>query len=49
MVVPKESQVATYYNIRQQLDELGRQFQYHLTLPQNITPFLQPGRMVKVS
>ena len=47
--VPRESQVASYYHIREELTLLGKQFQTYLTKPQYIVPFLQPGRMVKVS
>lgn len=48
IIVPKEAQVASYYRIRQQLEELGKQFHTFLTKPEYIMPFLQPGRMVKV-
>jgi ATP-dependent RNA helicase DOB1 len=46
--VPRENQVATYYNIREELKALSKQFQTYLTKPQYIVPFLQPGRLVKV-
>lgn len=49
MVIPKESQLASYYNIRQQLQLLSTQFQSYLTKPEYLVPFLQPGRLVKVT
>lgn len=48
MNIPMESSIATYYHIRDQLDKLTKEFRYHLTKPVYLTPFLQPGRMVKV-
>ena len=44
-----ETELATYHNIRKNLDSLGKEYQAYLTLPKHIVPFLQPGRMVKVS
>lgn len=46
--IPLESSIATYYHIRDQLDKLGKEFRSFLTRPVYLTPFLQPGRMVKV-
>ena len=46
--VPRENQIASYYNIREELKMLSKQFQSYLTKPQYIVPFLQPGRLVKV-
>jgi hypothetical protein len=46
--VPRENQIASYYNIREELNMLSKQFQSYLTKPQYIVPFLQPGRLVKV-
>jgi ATP-dependent RNA helicase DOB1 len=46
--VPRENQIATYYNIREELKMLGTQYQTYLTKPQYVVPFLQPGRIVKV-
>lgn len=48
MVIPKESQVASYYAIREQLDQLGKQFQTYITKPAYLVPYLQPGRLIKV-
>ena len=47
--IPNESEASSYYFIREQLENLSKQFQSFLTLPQYLMPFLQPGRMVKVS
>lgn len=46
--IPNESEASSYYFIREQLENLSKQFQSFLTLPQYLMPFLQPGRMVKV-
>lgn len=46
--VPRENQIASYYNIRDELKMLSKQFQSYLTKPQYLVPFLQPGRLVKV-
>ncbi|XP_071455006.1 exosome RNA helicase MTR4 [Hetaerina americana] len=46
--IPREDEVASYYRIRTQLDNLSSQFQKYITQPQHIVPFLQPGRMVKI-
>ncbi|CAH0555487.1 unnamed protein product [Brassicogethes aeneus] len=46
--IESEDQVATYYDIRQQLDALGVQFRSYLTKSQYLIPFLQPGRMLKI-
>lgn len=46
--IPNESNIATYYHIRDQLDKLGKEFRAFLTKPMHMIPFLQPGRMIKV-
>lgn len=46
--IPMEQSIATYYHIREQLDKLSKEFRFYLTRPVYLTPFLQPGRMVKV-
>ncbi|KAK3602043.1 hypothetical protein CHS0354_021137 [Potamilus streckersoni] len=48
LMVPNEEQVASYYKVRQQLDNLGKELLKFLHKPQYILPFLQPGRLVKV-
>lgn len=44
-----ENEIASYHYIRERLDDLAKQFQEYLTRPQFLIPFLQPGRLVKVS
>ncbi|ELU06394.1 hypothetical protein CAPTEDRAFT_155216 [Capitella teleta] len=46
--IPEEDSVASYYKIRQQLDNLGKELHAYITKPQYVLPFLQPGRLVKV-
>ncbi|XP_063928179.1 exosome RNA helicase MTR4 [Zophobas morio] len=46
--IESEVQIASYYNIRQQLDRLGLQFRSYLTKSNYLIPFLQPGRLVKI-
>lgn len=48
LTIEKEAQVASYYSIREQLDQLGKQFQSYLTKPTYLVPFLQPGRLIRV-
>lgn len=45
----REEQVVSYYRIRQQLDGLSKDLLSFIQKPQYILPFLQPGRLVKVS
>jgi ATP-dependent RNA helicase DOB1 len=47
-IVPEEESISEYYDIRQQLDELGKDFQAVVTHPTYALPFLQPGRLVTV-
>ena len=49
LVIPREEEIASYYKLRQQLDRLGREMQTFIVSPKYCVPFLQPGRMVKVS
>lgn len=46
--VESEAEIANYYNIRQELEALGKQFRSFITKPQFLIPFLQPGRLIKV-
>ncbi|KAK3089046.1 hypothetical protein FSP39_000389 [Pinctada imbricata] len=48
LVVPDEDNVAAYYKIRQQLDNLGKELLTFIQKPQYLLPFLQPGRLIKV-
>lgn len=48
LTVENEDSVASYYKIRQQLDNLGKELLTFIQKPQYILPFLQPGRLVQV-
>jgi ATP-dependent RNA helicase DOB1 len=48
MVIPDETAVAEYYDVRQQLDQMGADFRDVVTHPSYSLPFLQPGRLVQV-
>lgn len=48
IVVPDEELVASYYDFRQQLDQMAADFREVITHPNYSLPFLQPGRLVKV-
>jgi len=45
----KYNEISNYDHIRQQLDQLNRKFQSFLTQPKYLVPFLQSGRLIKVS
>ena len=45
--IEDEKEVMGYYNLRQQLTNLSKQFQTYLVKPQYLVPFLQPGRLVR--
>ncbi|KAG7201588.1 hypothetical protein KM043_004332 [Ampulex compressa] len=45
--IEKYSQIASYHDIREQLDRLSTEFRSFLTKPEYLLPFLQPGRLVK--
>lgn len=47
--VDDEDSVSAYYRIRQQLETLGRELRHFILKPTYLLPFLQPGRVVKVS
>ena len=48
ITVPDEEHVASYYDLRQQLDQMNGDFREVTTHPNYVLPFLQPGRLVKV-
>jgi ATP-dependent RNA helicase DOB1 len=48
IVIPDESRVAEYYELRQQLDQMAADFREVITHPTYSLPFLQSGRLVKV-
>lgn len=49
VAIEQEDSIASYCNIRAQLDMLGSQFRGFITRPEYLKPFLQPGRLVKVN
>jgi hypothetical protein len=48
MVIPDEKEVAEYYAVRKQLDQMAADFREIITHPSYSLPFLQPGRLVKI-
>ena len=48
ITIDDEKEVMGYYNLREQLSNLSKQFQSWLVKPQYLVPFLQPGRLVSV-
>ncbi|KAG8898141.1 ATP-dependent RNA helicase mtr4 [Tulasnella sp. 403] len=48
MVIPNESSISEYYNLRNQLDELAGDVRDVITHPSYILPFLQSGRLVRI-
>lgn len=46
--VQDEKDVAEYYNLRQQLDQMASDFRDVVTHPNYSLPFMQPGRLVKI-
>ncbi|CAH1957674.1 unnamed protein product [Acanthoscelides obtectus] len=48
MEVKNEQEIATYYDIRQELDSLAVKFRTYITKPEYLIPFLQPGRLIKI-
>ena len=48
MHISNEEEVSSYHRLREQLHELGKQFQTWLVKPQFAVPFMQPGRLVSI-
>ncbi|TBU31517.1 antiviral helicase [Dichomitus squalens] len=48
MTIPDEELVASYYDLRQQLDQMASDFREVITHPNYSLPYLQPGRLIKV-
>lgn len=48
MVIADEKEVAEYYAVRKQLDQMAADFREIVTHPSYSIPFLQPGRLVKI-
>lgn len=49
MNIPDEDQVSAYFRIRQQLENLSTELRNIILKPVYLLPFLQPGRLVRVS
>ncbi|CAH2236387.1 jg10767 [Pararge aegeria aegeria] len=47
LTIEHEHSIASYCNVRSELDLLGSQFRSFITRPEYLKPFLQPGRLVK--
>ncbi|KAK9752493.1 DEAD/DEAH box helicase [Popillia japonica] len=46
--IEKEDVIAVYYDIREELNTLGKEFRTYITKSEYLLPFLQPGRLVKI-
>jgi ATP-dependent RNA helicase DOB1 len=49
VTIEREEQVASYHKIRQQLETLSKELLNFIRKPQYLLPFLQPGRLIKVT
>lgn len=49
IVIKNEFDVRSYFLIRQQLEDLAKQYHSFITNPTNLVPFCNPGRLIKVS
>lgn len=49
IVISNEFDVRSYFLIRQQLEDLAKQYHSFIINPKNLVPFCNPGRLVKVS
>ena len=49
MRIPRESEVESYYKIKQTINNLKMERHAFMTRPIYMLPFLQPGRLVYVS
>ncbi|XP_002066969.2 exosome RNA helicase MTR4 [Drosophila willistoni] len=47
--IKDEHNIASYHHIRDQLEQYGKQFRSWITKPHYLLPFLQPGRLIKVT
>lgn len=48
IVINNEFDVRSYFLIRQQLEDLAKQYHSFITDPKNLVPFCNPGRLVKI-
>lgn len=46
--IDKENSISTYFNIREQLDDLQKNVMSFIRNPKYLLPFMQPGRLVKI-
>lgn len=49
IVIENEFDVRSYFLIRQQLEDLAKQYHSFIIKPTNLIPFCNPGRLIKVS
>lgn len=49
IIINNEFDARSYFLIRQQLEDLAKQYHCFITDPKNLVPFCNPGRLVKVS
>lgn len=49
IIIKNEFDVRSYFLIRQQLEDLAKQYHSFIINPKNLVPFCNPGRLVKVS
>lgn len=47
--IKNEFDVRSYFLIRQQLEDLAKQYHSFITNPKNLIPFCNPGRLIRVS
>lgn len=48
IIIKNEFDVRSYFLIRQQLEDLAKQYHSFITNPKNLVPFCNPGRLIKV-
>lgn len=48
MVIPEEDNIASYYELRQQLETYSKDMRDVINHPAHCLPFLQPGRLVRI-
>lgn len=46
--IDEEYSISSYYNIREQLDKFSQEYRGYITKQENLLPFLQPGRLIKI-
>jgi ATP-dependent RNA helicase DOB1 len=48
MIIPDEDNIASYYELRQQLETYSKDMRDVINHPAHCLPFLQPGRVVRI-